>query len=884
MGLFSFLFGDKIGIKEDDLLKEIRRDSFSDFFPWVAYDPETRIYINRDDTIGFIWECSPLCFAGSKTESTLEGLLRVGLPMDSVIQFILYADEYIEPYITAYKGFKIRDNKVIKEVTDNFSQFLRKGTAGLSNIAGNPIRNFRLFVAAKMPYNDKTSKEITPHDVSMQIEEVLRGASLYPYPLLPEGLLAWMRRLFNPVVSEGIDVNGNFINELYNNNLPISDQIINSKYSIKKNIASIQIGEHRISDDGTEKFVALRSFKCATPKIFPMNVNIFQTNELFGGVWGVQSDPDQIKTPFLYSLNIIFQDMKTSIHTKCNLVLQQQAVGSFASSLMRKKDEYMWATDEIEKGTKFFRIVPALWVWHNDDKKANESIIKANRIWESQGYVMQEDKGILPILFISALPFGFYNKGKTIDNLDRDFITPSSSVSPIMPVQSDFAGAGSPVMLFAGRKGQLCSLDIYDKGANNHNVFVAATSGSGKSFFVNYLTSNYFAAGAKIRIIDIGGSYKKMTYLFGARFLDFSLGSKICINPFANIKIDDPEDFAGAMSSVASLIHQMAYSATNIVPQDTAETEMSLLKMAVRWAFERILETDNWNGIDFVHAYLDQFPKFSVEYEGRTEEAYTSQLINFARGLAFNIADFTSTGPYGKWFNGPSTFDISSDEFVVLELEHLKPQKELFKVVTFMVIDAVTRDLYLGDRRPTLIVFDEAYQFLGKSGEENNLNLSVLALRDMIEEGYRRARKYNGSFTVITQSILDRKQWGNVGDVINNNSAFKFYLESSDFEKAKKEKLIDYEEFTMMMLKSVKSNKPKYSEIFMDTPYGVGVVRLIVDDYSYYVYTSAANEIEEIESMLDKSLPPDEAYDRAIKRMIQKYKASVNIEAVTAAV
>ena len=47
-------------------------------------------------------------------------------------------------------------------------------------------------------------------------------------------------------------------------------------------------------------------------------------------------------------------------------------------------------------------------------------------------------------------------------------------------------------------------------------------------------------------------------------------------------------------------------------------------------------------------------------------------------------------------------------------------------------------------------------------------------------------------------------------------------LESSDFEKALDEKLLDYDDFTMRILKSTKSNKPKYSEIFMDTPFGVG--------------------------------------------------------------
>jgi conjugal transfer ATP-binding protein TraC len=196
----------------------------------------------------------------------------------------------------------------------------------------------------------------------------------------------------------------------------------------------------------------------------------------------------------------------------------------------------------------------------------------------------------------------------------------------------------------------------------------------------------------------------------------------------------------------------------------------------------------------------------------------------------------------------------------VLELEHLKSRKELFRVVTLQVINAVTQDLYLSDKSDQrLIVFDEAWQFLGESS----------TLKEVIEEGYRRARKYFGSFTIITQSVLDMKLFGGVGDVIRNNSAFKFLLESSDFEKALDEKLLDYDDFTMRILKSTKSNKPKYSEIFMDTPFGTGIGRLAVDPFSYYVFTSDASEIAEIEAMVDGGV----SYEDAIREMVKKYRS-----------
>ena len=91
------------------------------------------------------------------------------------------------------------------------------------------------------------------------------------------------------------------------------------------------------------------------------------------------------------------------------------------------------------------------------------------------------------------------------------------------------------MLLASGRKGQIITLDIFSKEAINYNMFIAASSGAGKSFFVNYLVSNYYAAGAKIRIVDVGKSYQKMTRMHGARFLDFDDSSSICLNPFTSI-------------------------------------------------------------------------------------------------------------------------------------------------------------------------------------------------------------------------------------------------------------------------------------------------------------------------------------------------------------
>ena len=82
-----------------DIERISERNKFSSYLPWRAYDKGKLFYYNVDETMGFLWECTPLAFAGDKTTFILEGLFRIGIPSGSIIQFILYADPYIEEEI-----------------------------------------------------------------------------------------------------------------------------------------------------------------------------------------------------------------------------------------------------------------------------------------------------------------------------------------------------------------------------------------------------------------------------------------------------------------------------------------------------------------------------------------------------------------------------------------------------------------------------------------------------------------------------------------------------------------------------------------------------------------------------------------------------------------
>ena len=828
MGLFDkvtdLLFGKNGGATYAGMYKAMERDSLSAFLPWETYDPETEQYGMQDGSIAFMWECSPLFFAGESTTKSLEGLFRQGLSEKTTLQFVLTAEPHVTPLLQIYARSKTNTGRLVARMTESISEFYDNGKNGLSSLGGMPLRNFRMFVIVKFPTGDTSKLKI--RDISINVREVLKSARLNPRALAPEVLLDYLRRLFNDESS------GN--NFHWDEGMPLRKQCIFADTLTEVTPDQVTFGK--------------KIFKCITPMSFPKEVHAFQTNQLFGGVMGMVSDGEQIRTPFIYSLNIVLKDMKGALHTKCNFVLVQQGVGSFAPSLMRKKHEYMWAVDEIEKGTKFYKVIPSLWIYGEDPEQVAGAVVRTKQIWEGLGYVMQVDKGILMPLFLTSLPGGLFNTEGFVTQLDRDFVAPVDAITEILPIQGDFSGFGEPIIPLIGRKGQLFGLDLW--AHNSHNALICATTGGGKSFLMNYMLNNYYSTGAKIRVVDIGGSYKKMVGLHGARFLDFAPGNDICLNPFSNISEDplEPDDTEGDIMAIPGIIALMCYSLGEGQP---STTDMTLIEQGVRWAYTT---HGRQAGSNEVRHYLANFRKYNPGGDGGLEAEQRALM------LAFNMAKFTTEGPYGRFFNGPATFNIADDDFVVLELEHLEQHQALFKVVTLQVINAVTQDLYLGDKsRKKLIIFDEAWRFLGESS----------GIKSVIEQGYRRARKYEGSFTIITQSLLDMVQFGSVGKVIRNNSAFKFYLKSTDFEQALNEKLIDYSPFVMDILKSVNSNAPLYSEIFIDSPFGIGVGRLSVDPFNYYANTSTGAEVEEIDNLIESGMP----VEMAIDEMVRKYRS-----------
>lgn len=479
----SLLTPEEEGIRVGDFEEAARRDQFSRWLPYLAYHAANRSYLNSDNTVGNLWECRPLSFLSDKSAEYLAGILSQQYPKSTVLSFLLYSDDRIGPFVDAYKAMKKRGDPITQASSVRYADYLEASRKGMACMSGIPIRNFRLLVSVKSP-------DPLPQERLLHIEEGLESAGLLPRKMGPSDLLDFLRALFN----EEVPLNS----RQYDRNRYLRAQLINAETTIENTGGTIWIGK--------------RPMACLTPKT-ASDVSPLGINGLIGGFRGVEDDGAQISQRFLWTCTVFFRTDEADVKRKASLMMSQRVGGSLSKDLARRVEELGWVLDEINS-EPYCNVISSFWVIGEDQEDLDRGLSRARSLWERGQckFIMQRESRVAHALLIAALPFGLYT-GKNFSNLntlDRDFPMSCRAAACMLPVQADFSGHMNPAMLLVGRKGQVVTIDLFDRSAINHNLLICAGSGAGKSFFTNFLASNYYGMGDLIRIVDIGYSYAEL--------------------------------------------------------------------------------------------------------------------------------------------------------------------------------------------------------------------------------------------------------------------------------------------------------------------------------------------------------------------------------------
>ena len=581
--------------------------------------------------------------------------------------------------------------------------------------------------------------------------------------------------------------------------------------------------------------------KVYTTKMYPSQMDLFRSIEKFYDFLGEKMSPT-IPCPFFLSLCIYYENrekIKTEVSNKVKWNLwQTQSLGQaarFFPEILDRAREAEVINTLLHNGEAPIYASWCCCIMDDDVLKTNEYGELLKKEFLRDNWILQEESLIQHWLFLSHLPMNFepYILKTLSKRMNTMFTANSASITPIVTGEK---GLGQPVLSYVDRCGQVAGLDIFQSDTN-YNFVVIGTPGSGKSFTMADFITNYLANGAKIRVIDVGRSYKSLCQLVGGQYIEFTESTPVCLNFFTHILTkEDGTIHDDDMQTIVPLIALMAMQ--SVAPEDSNDLEPATLvgyiTEAVNLAFSKKQRNAGMQDV------LEGLINISLSQKKSNNNGSSDVLLEMLIKALYPFGD--PSGQYYQYFNGINNLKFESD-FAVLELEELDSKPQLKMVVLASISHMIQTEFFLSDRiQRKILAVDEAWSMMD--------NLVVVRF---FETSARRLRKYNGALGIITQQIGDFFK-NKATTAIFNNSAWKFFLQQSaeSIKAAQTAGELNLDNALIALMQTVKARRPYFSELLIKNDLGAYLIgRLIIDKVAYCIYTTNPDDLAEFTKIMN---------------------------------
>lgn len=392
----------------------------------------------------------------------------------------------------------------------------------------------------------------------------------------------------------------------------------------------------------------------------------------------------------------------------------------------------------------------------------------------------------------------------------------------------------------------------------NRNKFVLGPSGSGKSFFMNHMVRQYWEQGTHVVLVDTGNSYQGLCEMVRRKtkgqdgiYFTYTEENPISFNPFYT---DDYKFDVEKKDSIKTLLLTLWKSEDDKV----SKTESGELGSAVSAYINRI-KADRSIVPSFNTFYEYMLGDYRREMEER-EIKVSKEDFNIDNMLT-TLRQYYRGGRFDFLLNSQQNIDLLNKSFIVFEIDSIKDNKELFPVVTIIIMDAFIQKMRrLKGVRKQLIV-EEAWKALSSAN-----------MAEYLKYMYKTVRKYFGEAIVVTQEVDDIIASPIVKESIINNSDCKILLDQRKYMNKfdSIQALLGLTEKEKAQVLSINmSNHPsrKYKEVW----FGLGGVQSAVyatevSGEEYLTYTTEETEKMEV---LQKTEELDGNIELAIKQIAE---------------
>lgn len=412
--------------------------------------------------------------------------------------------------------------------------------------------------------------------------------------------------------------------------------------------------------------------------------------------------------------------------------------------------------------------------------------------------------------------------------------------------------------------GKPIHLDISDlpmkKGiTTNRNKFVLGPSGSGKSFFMNHLVRQYWEQGTHVVLVDTGNSYQGLCEMVRRKtkgedgiYYTYTEESPISFNPFYT---DDYKFEVEKKDSIKTLLLTLWKSEDDKI----SKTESGELGSAVEAYIQRIKADRS------ITPCFDTFYEFmqkDYRYDMENREVKVGKSDFNLDNLLTTLRQYYKGGRYDFLLNSKENIDLLSKRFIVFEIDSIKENRELFPVVTIIIMEAfINKMRRLKGVRKQLIV-EEAWKALSSAN-----------MAEYMKYMYKTVRKYYGEAIVVTQEVDDIIASPIVKESIINNSDCKILLDQRKYMNKFDAiqallGLTDKERSQILSINMANHANRKYKEVWI----GLGGVQSAVyatevSGEEYLCYTTEESEKLEVLQLAEKL---DGNIELAIKQLAER--------------
>ncbi|HMY01308.1 MAG TPA: DUF5934 domain-containing protein, partial [Agitococcus sp.] len=398
------------------------------------------------------------------------------------------------------------------------------------------IRDYHLVITMNMPYREgQLELSATQLDELERNKDTvigaLKSASIIAEVMTPSILINLYGNLFRPELTQKatrLKVN-------YDPRMPINEQIVSNETAVYVNRDSLVIKYQ-------DNYVSCLPYSV---KKFPVEWIGSANGELTGAFF---NRIQRIACPFMITMCIHIPDQTSAAATAQNNMLRatqmkDTEVGKYVPQWKGRHADWTYVVGCMEQGSKLIRASYqiVLFAPQGTEQACEQSL---RNVFSAQGWNLVKDRFCTVPRVMSAMPLWIGRENYELMNKLKFFSTFLSwNAVNLAPWIGEWKGnvpyGQDPMLMFLGRRGQVCYLDPFLNTKGNFNIAVAAASGAGKSFFTQDYVKAILGSGGKAFIIDSGRSYENLCQILDGEYIDFGEGNNICLNPFTSI-LEDP--------------------------------------------------------------------------------------------------------------------------------------------------------------------------------------------------------------------------------------------------------------------------------------------------------------------------------------------------------